>query len=282
LRIRDLTSGLPQTYQVRIKKKRRPKLYKKPKPKPKKKRMLFYEDSHRYVDEGKDYTSVTYFLKSHQPYVDWKGEAAKKAKKLGISTEALLAQWAATRDKASARGVAYHKHQEKKYLESQGIIICNTLCPVETAPTLNGIREDKSMKLEDNRIYTEKMIWNKNYQVCGTADLVEVINGKINVKDYKTNETIDFKSWVHPVHGPKKLNYPVNHLDDCKFNLYQLQVNMYMYFLLQQNRNFKMGDMEIHHILFDERDEPQETIVYKVANLQKEVRSMLEAFKSKK
>lgn len=244
--------------------------------------MQFYEDSHKYIEEGREFTPVTYFLKSFQPFVDWKQEAAKKAKQLGITQAELLAQWDENKRKAADRGTNYHKFKEKQYLESQGIILSNTLCPVMTAPVSGNVKEDSSMKLEDNHIYVEKMIWNKNYGICGTADVVEVVNGTINVLDYKTNQKLAMSSWVHPVHGPRKLNSPVHHLDDCNYNIYQLQVNTYMYFLLQQNRSYKMGNMELHHVIFDDNDEPLETIVYKCANLQQEVRSMLEAFKHRK
>ena len=60
-----------------------------------------------------------------------------------------------------------------------------------TYHTANGIKEDKEMKLQDNTVYSEKMIWSKKYGICGTADLVEVVNGRINIKDYKTNAKLD-------------------------------------------------------------------------------------------
>lgn len=243
--------------------------------------MQFIESTHKYIEDGKVYTPVTYFLKSFQEYVDWDAECRKKAKKLGITYEELRAQWDKKRDDAAARGTAYHKKKEMEYLNGKGIVIENTLCPVSSVPTINDIKEDNSMRLEDNTVYCEKMIWSKKYGVCGTADLVEVVNGKINVKDYKTNEKLEWASYKHPVLGSKKLKFPVNGLDDCNGSLYSLQINVYMYMLLQQNRHLKMGDMEILHVIMDSEGEHFMTVPYKVKNLQREVKAMLEAFAAK-
>lgn len=244
--------------------------------------MKFYEQSHEYVDGDIKFTPVTYFLKSFQPWVDWDKEAEKKAKKLGITKEELKKQWDDKRDQAAARGTAFHKKMEDQYLSaSDGILVNDTRCPVSSVATIEGVKEDHSMKLEDNTIYAEKMIWSPKYRLCGTADLVEVIDGKINVKDYKTNAKLDFESWKHPILGSKKLRYPVSSLDDCNFNIYSLQVNTYMFMLLQQNRHLKMGDMELLHVIFIE-DGTHEVMPYKVKNLQTEVKAMLEAFKVKK
>lgn len=237
--------------------------------------MKFIEDVHRYLDEeDRAYTPVTSFLKSFQEYVDWEAVAAKKAKKDGTTAEALLEQWADKRDRAAARGTAYHKMKELELLSlPEGNI--------RGYDTHEGIKVDDTMLLEDNTTYVEKMIWSKKYGVCGTADLVEVVKGRINIKDYKTNEKLDYEAWSHPRYGPKRLLSPISHLDDCNFNIYQLQINCYMYMLLQQNRAFKMGEMDILHIRFDENNVYEETITIPVNNMQAEVRAMLELHRSK-
>jgi hypothetical protein len=233
--------------------------------------MKFIEHSHKYIDdEGIEYVPVTSLLKRQQEKVDWDAVAAKKAKKDGTTKEALLAQWADKRDRAADRGTAYHKIREQQVLAStEGIIV-----GYHTDST--GTKADSTMLLDNNTTYVEKMIWSKKYSVCGTADLVEVVDGRINVKDYKTNEKLDFESWKHPRTGPKRLLFPVQHLDDCNFNLYQLQVNLYMYMLLQQNRHLKMGKMEILHIIFNEDRSFKEERSYPALNMQREARNILD------
>ncbi len=248
----------------------------------KKKPMKFVESNHTYTEDGVNYTAVTSFLHSFQVPVDWDAECRKKAKKLGITYKELKAQWDEKRDLASAKGTAYHKLQEARLLNDRGYTVENVFYPAVTYHTANGVKEDKEMKLQDNTVYSEKMIWSRKYGICGTADLVEVVNGRINIKDYKTNAKLDTESYNHPLTGRKKLKSPVNGLDDCNFNIYSLQINLYMYMLLQNNRHLKMGNMTILHVNFDEDNDAIFQMPYEVKNLQKEVHLMLEHFKSKR
>lgn len=245
--------------------------------------MIFYESTHKYIEDGQEFTPVTYFIKSFQEWVDWDKEAEKKAKKLGIPKEELLKQWETNRNNASEKGTRFHKKMEDKYLIStEGIQVNDTILPVSYVNTIDGVKEDKSIKLEDNTVYTEKMIWSNKYKICGTADLVEVVDGKINIKDYKTNAKLEFEAWKHPLKGSKKLKYPVNSLDDCNGSIYQLQLNVYMYMLLMQNRHLKMGDMTLLHVVFEEGSENEfKMIPYTVKPLIKEVGAMLEYYRQK-
>lgn len=246
--------------------------------------MKFIENLHKYIEDGQEYTPVTYIIKSFQEPVNWNEVAAKKAKKEGVTTEALLAQWEEKRDKAAQKGTAYHKMMEDKYKVTTGMNIEDQHCAISWADTIDGIKEELTVRLENNKIYTEKMIWSRIYKVCGTADLVEVVNGRINVKDYKTSEKIEKESWRHPnpAIGKKKLLSPLKHLDDCGFNIYQLQLNIYMYMLLKQNPNYRMGKMEILHIPFDENGAPGKPDVHVVKNMQREVEAIFKHLAAKK
>lgn len=244
--------------------------------------MKFIEDVHKYIDEEGDYTPVSYFIKSFQPYVDWEAKCRAKAKKLGITYEELRAEWDKTRDDAAAKGTAFHKKMEDLMAADGKLKVADVEYPLTAYTTFAGVKEDASMVLENNRIYIEKMIWSKKYKVCGTADLVQVIDGKIHVLDYKTNKKLDKEAWRNPRTGARqKLLPPLTSLDDCNFNIYQLQLNTYMYMLLQANRHLKMGDMTILHII-DQEDGSQKVEPHKVKNLQTSIKAMLEVFKNKK
>lgn len=242
--------------------------------------MKFIESSHKYTDGISDFVPVTYLIKQFQEKQDWDKIAEKKAKKDGITKEELLAQWADKRDKAALKGTNFHKMMEQKYQTAPVMEVEGDQCQVKWIDTIDGVKEDQSLLLEDNHVYTEKMIWSNVYKVCGTADLVEVVKGKINIKDYKTNEKMEFESWTHPnpAIGKRKLLSPFNNLDDCNFNIYQIQLNVYMWMLLRHNRHLKIGKMEILHILFDDNDQPVDTIAYKVDNLQPQIATMLKKY----
>ena len=245
--------------------------------------MKFYAEEHKYIDENNDhYLSVTTLLHAFEPKKDWDKIASNFAKKHKRTKEDVQLEWKLNNEQATRRGTKYHDEQEKALLNSQGIVKDNYICEIAHCGTIDGVKEDLSIKLENNTIYPEKMIWSRKYKVCGTADIVEVVDGKINIKDYKTNKKLELESFNHHYFGKDKLNSPLMHLDACNFNLYQLQLNTYMFMLLQQNRHLKMGTMIILHIKFDEHDNAIETIEYPVADLQKEVKNMLEHYTNKK
>lgn len=241
--------------------------------------MKFYEKEHKYLDdENKNYLSVTTLLHKFEPYKDWNAIAEKYAKKNKRTKEDVLKEWDDNKNKASAKGTKYHNEQELLLISEQGLVRDNNICKLSHVTTIEGIKEDHSVILENNTIYPEKMIWSRKYKVCGTADIVEVVNGKINIKDFKSNKKLDFESYNHYLHGKEKLNSPLWHLDNCNWNIYQLQLNLYMFMFLQQNRKLKIGKMTILHIKFDENDNAIETIEYPVTNLQKEVKNLLDTY----
>ena len=51
------------------------------------------------------------------------------------------------------------------------------------------MKKAPDQKLADG-IYPEHMTYLKSASLCGQADRIEVINGKVNIYDYKTNKEI--------------------------------------------------------------------------------------------
>jgi hypothetical protein len=96
------------------------------------------------------------------------------------------------------------------------------------------------------------MVYLKSAGICGQADRVEVINGVVNVYDYKTNKEIKSEGFTNWEGITKKMLAPVNHLDDCNLNHYNIQLSIYMYIILKHNPKFKAGKLVIEHIQFKE------------------------------
>ena len=99
------------------------------------------------------------------------------------------------------------------------------------------------------------MVFLKSAGICGQSDLVEVVNGKVNIIDYKTNKEIKKESYVDWEGVSDKLTEPLSNLDDCNFNHYALQLSIYMYIILKHNPKLKPGKMFIHHVSFDIEEE---------------------------
>ena len=114
----------------------------------------------------------------------------------------------------------------------------------------DGLKIAPVQKLEPG-VYPEHMVYLKSAGLCGQSDLVEVVNGRVNIIDYKTNNEIKTESFKDWEGISEKLMSPVNNLDDCNFNHYSLQLSIYMYIILKHNPKLQPGKMYIHHVLFD-------------------------------
>jgi hypothetical protein len=88
-------------------------------------------------------------------------------------------------------------------------------------------------------------------EICGQSDLVEIVNGRVNIIDYKTNKKIDTASYTDWEGKSEKMLPPIDSLDDCNFNHYALQLSIYMYIILKHNPKLKPGKIFIHHIVFE-------------------------------
>ena len=106
-------------------------------------------------------------------------------------------------------------------------------------------------KLEEG-VYPEHMVYLKSIGLCGQADLVEVVNGVVNILDYKTNKEIKTKGFTNWEGITSKMYNPVNHLDDCNYNIIYLQLSIYMYIILKHNPKLKPGKLTIQHVKFNE------------------------------
>lgn len=101
--------------------------------------------------------------------------------------------------------------------------------------------KSKLVKNNNNEVVTEYIIYDNYYCVAGTVDLIlKNNNNEIIIIDHKTNEKIDKKNFF------SKMKFPLNHLDDCSFNHYCLQLSLYAYIL--EIQGFITKKLYINHI----------------------------------
>lgn len=94
---------------------------------------------------------------------------------------------------------------------------------------------------------------------------------------HNTNEKIDLKGGFNTQSkSSAKMKYPLNTLDDCNYNYYQLQLSTYAWMLQKINPNFEIKDLILYH--FDHKG--NETL-YHCKYLKKEVERMLIDYKKK-
>jgi hypothetical protein len=221
--------------------------------------IIFNAENHSYksIDgEAIDWVSVTTLVSHFKKPFDAKKTAAKvskikRSKWYGIDPKAIQAIWNSESDRSLVLGTWYHNQRESDIcsfasMEREGITV-----PVFKPTELkDGVKIAPSQKLEPG-IYPEHMVYLRSAGICGQSDLVEVVNGKVNIIDYKTNKEIKKESYVNWEGISEKMLSPIDSLDDCNFYHYALQLSIYMYIILKHNPKLKPGKIFIHHILFE-------------------------------
>ena len=219
----------------------------------------FNADNHSYssIDgEAIDWISVTTLVSHFKKPFDAKKVAekvskSKKSKWSGIDPNTIQQIWSNEADRSILLGTWYHNQRvidlcSLASIEREGITV-----PVfKPSEVTQGVKIAPLQKLEPG-VYPEHMVYLRSVGICGQSDLVEVVNGKVNIIDYKTNKEIKKESYVNWEGQSEKMLPPVDSLDDCNFNHYALQLSIYMYIILKHNPKLKPGRIFIHHISFE-------------------------------
>ncbi len=221
--------------------------------------IVFNADDHSYRsidDENIKWISVTTLVSHFKKPFDAKKIAAKVSKNknskwFGIDPAIIQQIWDNEADRSLVLGSWYHNQREADLcalasMEREGVTV-----PVfKPNEVKEGVKVAPSQKLEPG-VYPEHMVYLRSAGICGQSDLVEVVNGKVNIIDYKTNKEIKKESFVNYEGISDKMLPPVDSLDDCNFYHYALQLSIYMYIILKHNPKLKPGRIFIHHITFE-------------------------------
>lgn len=113
--------------------------------------------------------------------------------------------------------------------------------------------------LRGRTLYTEVRLYHPDYYIAGTVDLVIIYPDKtVYVIDWKTNkDELLFESGYFKKEGNIKTNkfiktnndflkFPLSNIENCKGNLYTLQLSLYGYIL--EEWGFKLIGLELFHI----------------------------------
>lgn len=160
-----------------------------------------------------------------------------------LPAEEIQAAWTAEASRSTILGSWYHNKREQSLYNNGDHKVFR--------PIINGdVKLAPDQKLVEGGIYPEHLVYLASAGICGQSDYVEVKEGKINIRDYKTSKKIDrtaYKNWEGVV---KKMLAPVGHLEDCHFYHYALQLSIYMYIMLRHNPQLLPGTLIIEHIKF--------------------------------
>ena len=221
--------------------------------------IIFNADDHSYKsieEENIKWISVTTLVSHFKKPFDAKKIASKVTKNknskwYGLDPATIQQIWDSEADRSIVLGSWYHDQRESDLcalasMEREGVTI-----PVfKPNEVKEGVKIAPLQKLEPG-VYPEHMVYLKSAGICGQSDLVEVVNGNVNIIDYKTNKEIKKESYVSWEGISDKLATPVDNLDDCNYYHYALQLSIYMYIILKHNPKLKPGKIFIHHITFE-------------------------------
>lgn len=226
--------------------------------------IVFKPDTHSYISTDEDvidWLSVTTIVGTFKDSFDSEAIAKKvsknkKSKWYGIEPDKIQDIWQAEALRATDLGTFYHNQREADLcslntLEKEGCVL-----PVHSPIEKNGFKYAPEQRIKDG-IYPEHLVYLKSAGICGQSDLVEVVNGVVNIIDYKSNKKIETESYVNWEGVSKKMKAPVNFLDDCSFNHYAIQLSIYMYIILKHNPKLKAGNIFIHHVTFEQEGEDE-------------------------
>ena len=91
---------------------------------------------------------------------------------------------------------------------------------------------------------------------------------------HNTNKKIDLKGFYNSsTRTTEKLKYPLGTLDNCNFNVYQLQLSTYAWMLQKINPNFVIKDLILNHY-----DHDGKNTLYHCTYLKEDVEKMLKHF----
>ena len=112
-------------------------------------------------------------------------------------------------------------------------------------------------------------------RLAGQVDLIIKSGNDIYIVDHKTNKKIDLKGGFNTTtRSTAKMQYPLNTLDDCNYNHYQLQLSTYAWMLQKINPNFVIKGLILNHY-----DHNGNNTLYHCNYLKKEVERMLAFYK---
>jgi hypothetical protein len=206
-------------------------------------RITFYDDKHSYKIDGQPSAkvSVTGLVNTVKEPFDEEKWAAIKAKEFGFSLEEMKLVWKKNNQMATYQGSTLHNYIDNFYQ--------NKVKPYNrdlAKATLGDVLHDK---MYENLKVLVKQFMNfyndtkdciipiknefvvgdlEDTRICGMLDML-VYNSeteKYEIFDFKTNKRFSMVSKFE-----KKLQPPLQHLDECEFNIYSLQLSLYKIFI---------------------------------------------------
>jgi len=221
-------------------------------------KLIFDPERHSYVDEtDQEYLSVTKLIGKYKQPFDADTAAAKasknrKSKWYKMTPEQIKQVWKQESDRSTSLGNWYHEQREKDLLECETISYENYTLPIFTCQyNTDGYKVAGDQRLTEG-VYPEHFLYLQSAGIAGQSDKITVVNGRVDILDYKTNKEIKTEGFKNYEGISQKMRFPLSHLDDCNLNHYALQLSVYMYIVIKHNPLLTPGNIILQHVVFEE------------------------------
>jgi ATP-dependent exoDNAse (exonuclease V) beta subunit len=206
----------------------------------------FDEPTHIYTVKGQTagYISVTKFLHEFFPHFDPEATIRKmmrspnwpNSKWFGMTAEQIKAAWDANGKEASGAGTAMHLAIEQ-FLNGAAHLIPDEILETAEWKYFQNFWNEHGHDLVPYR--TEWEVWSEEYRLTGSIDMIfyRKSDNSYVVYDWKRSKQIKTTNEF----GGRGF-YPLDHLPDCNYWHYTLQLNVYRWFL-ETYYGLKINDM---------------------------------------
>lgn len=215
------------------------------------KEIVFQDVGHLYFIEGLKSKPISVTTLIHSFFSDFDADliihkmmASKnwtKSKYYGMTCEEIKKQWEDNRIESSSLGTSLHEKIEKFY---NGELLPEEIPMTREFFYFLQFWNDFSKKNPEWKPYrTEWFVFDRELELAGSIDMTfSNSEGDIWIVDWKRSKEIKMtNTW-------DKAKPPLDHLDDCNFNHYSLQLNIYKYILEKNyNKNIIKMDLVVLH-----------------------------------
>jgi len=180
--------------------------------------VIFNEAKHTYTNpETNDiYISVSQLLKRYKEVFDTNFHANRVALREGKTKQEVIDGWQKISKDACDKGIKIHNIFEN-YIKTGKIEEQDQELVYEFESVFNF----KDYK----KVNSELILYNHDHKLAGTSDIIADVNkDSFDVLDFKTNKKFLFNNKYN-----KYLKSPLDHLQECQYNDYSLQLSLYAY-----------------------------------------------------
>ena len=196
-------------------------------------RLSFNDSTHIYTVNGRIFDSVTTIVENAFPKFDSEKHAKRVAERDGLTISQVLKAWEEKGKVSREAGTKMHQ-QIERFL---------TGLSYERTPEFTQF-EYFYDQITLHPYRTEWAIFDEDSRIAGTVDYVDDENGYV-LYDWKRSTSI-LKNGLPEKSNAfgEKGNYPIEHLDNCAYYHYALQLSFYRY-ILEKNYGITIKEQRL-------------------------------------